>query len=171
MNPGGLPDIERVFSDLRHQKDTLLPYDKKSINCEHYATLWKYGIGWSSQVNTYKDIISTALYLSSATVFCVGLGFVVAGCHPIAITCLLTSQITLIVAYAVDQLDQTIRDWSCYSGATSSEKGTDQLTALLSAQANTCTKLFVKLDQKQTSTSIKSLFRFYHKHLSRNKQA
>ena len=42
------PDINEVFSILHDLRDSSLPYNLRTNNSEHYCTLWKYGIGWSS---------------------------------------------------------------------------------------------------------------------------
>ena len=47
------PDLNKVFESLDQMKGKIVEYDLGSSNCEHYCTLWKYGIGWSSQVNTF----------------------------------------------------------------------------------------------------------------------
>ncbi len=59
------PKIEDVFSMLHTLNGAIVKYDIKKSNCEHYVTLWKYGIGWSSQVSVIRDIISSTLDLSS----------------------------------------------------------------------------------------------------------
>ena len=43
-----MPDLDQVFDYLHQNKDHTFDYDLRSNNCEHYCTLWKYGIGWSS---------------------------------------------------------------------------------------------------------------------------
>ena len=51
------PGLDEVFKFLDNMKNTYVKYNLKCNNCEHYSTLWKYGIGWSSQVSTVKQIL------------------------------------------------------------------------------------------------------------------
>ena len=52
-------DLDELFKVLHQTKDRSTPYDLKTNNCEHYVTQWKYGIGWSSQLNALKQIVAT----------------------------------------------------------------------------------------------------------------
>jgi hypothetical protein len=61
-----MPKIEDVFSMLHKLYDAIVKYDINKSNCEHYVTLWKYGIGWSSQVSGVRDIICLSLELTSS---------------------------------------------------------------------------------------------------------
>ena len=60
-----MPDLDQVFDYLHQNKDQTFDYDLRSNNCEHYCTLWKYGIEWSSQVNTVKNVLTTGLHTTS----------------------------------------------------------------------------------------------------------
>ena len=51
------PDIDQVLNNLKELKDGVFHYDLKKMNCEHYCTLWKYGISWSSQVEAVLGIV------------------------------------------------------------------------------------------------------------------
>jgi hypothetical protein len=71
-----MPKIEDVFSMLRTVNGAIVKYDYKKSNCEHYVTLWKYGIGWSSQVSGIRDIISSTLGLMSNLLTLTGSGLI-----------------------------------------------------------------------------------------------
>ncbi|CAG2160827.1 unnamed protein product [Oppiella nova] len=43
--------LDQVFEDLRTLVDQKVEYNLNLRNCEYYCTLWKYGIGWSQQVD------------------------------------------------------------------------------------------------------------------------
>ena len=43
------PYLDRVFKDLNRMIGNQVIYDFKTMNCEHYCTLWKYGISWSNR--------------------------------------------------------------------------------------------------------------------------
>ena len=40
-------------------------YDLRSNNCEHYVNQWKYGIGWSSQVNTIVSLFGVPINITA----------------------------------------------------------------------------------------------------------
>ena len=51
------PSISEVLEFLENSLDMIVKYDIVTANCEHYSTVWKYGIGWSSQFDSYKHIL------------------------------------------------------------------------------------------------------------------
>lgn len=51
------PDAQRVMELLLEMKDSYVRYHRTLCNSEHYTTLWKYGIGWSTWVNGRTDIL------------------------------------------------------------------------------------------------------------------
>lgn len=53
------PDAERVASFLSSITDSHVRYHRSTLNSEHYATFWKYGIGWSTWANGRADILRT----------------------------------------------------------------------------------------------------------------
>ena len=59
------PDLSKVLQTLHVVKDRVVMYNIKSLNCEHYSTFWKYGIGWSSQVNTVQKVSSSVFNVCS----------------------------------------------------------------------------------------------------------
>ncbi len=71
-----MPNIEDVFSMLHKLKGAIVKYDIKKSNCEHYVTLWKYGIGWSSQVSVVGDIFSFTLKTTSKLLTETGIGLI-----------------------------------------------------------------------------------------------
>ncbi|XP_054166217.1 uncharacterized protein LOC128963728 [Oppia nitens] len=52
-------NMDQVFNTLHSMRNLQFKYDLRKLNCEHYCTYWKYGIGWSSQVNTVNDTVIT----------------------------------------------------------------------------------------------------------------
>ena len=61
-----MPNFERVMELLTDVKDSYVRYHRTQCNSEHYATLWKYGIGWSSWANGRADIVrALQLFLQS----------------------------------------------------------------------------------------------------------
>ncbi len=70
------PKIEDVFSMLHTLNGAIVKYDIKKSNCEHYVTLWKYGIGWSSQVSAAIDIINSTLELTIGLLNVIGYGLI-----------------------------------------------------------------------------------------------
>jgi hypothetical protein len=70
------PKIEDVFSMLHTLNGAIVKYDIKKSNCEHYVTLWKYGIGWSSQVSAARDIINSTLELTTGLLNVIGYGLI-----------------------------------------------------------------------------------------------
>ena len=67
------PDLDAVFSQLHEKKGSKVEYDWKRLNCEHYCTEWKYGIGWSSQVDDFHDATDWAVIGSTCAVAALGL--------------------------------------------------------------------------------------------------
>lgn len=53
------PDVDRIRTILYNNKDCYVRYNKTLLNSEHYVTLWKYGIGWSTWANNRTDILRT----------------------------------------------------------------------------------------------------------------
>lgn len=51
------PDTERAMELLEDVKDSYVRYHRTLCNSEHYATLWKYGIGWSTWASGRADIL------------------------------------------------------------------------------------------------------------------
>lgn len=103
------PDITQVFKRLHELKDRLFSYDLKSLNCEHYCTLWKYGIGWSSQVNTFKDIITAGLKFVSTAASVAADWSRANGCYRIGLVCLLISTVASMAAQVIDGIDFTLK--------------------------------------------------------------
>lgn len=62
--------IEEVIENLEMQKDEQVRYNLTTYNCEHYVTNWKYGKGWSRQVEVVKT--STILAAVAAVPLFVG---------------------------------------------------------------------------------------------------
>lgn len=60
--------IEKVIESLEKQKDQQVGYNVTASNCEHYVTNWKYGKGWSRQVDVVKTSTITAA-VATATLF------------------------------------------------------------------------------------------------------
>ena len=105
-----VPDINDVFGRLHLWKDQLFRYDLKSMNCEHYCTFWKYGIGWSSQVNNLKDIITAGLKFVST---CSGTAAEWSrrqGFYRIGLVCLLISTVAAVAAKVIDGIEFTLKD-------------------------------------------------------------
>lgn len=50
--------IKKVIEHLEEQKDQTVQYNLKNLNCEHYVTTWKYGAGWSRQVENIVDTVT-----------------------------------------------------------------------------------------------------------------
>lgn len=66
---GPLP-IEEVIEGLEKRKDKPVKYNVKDLNCEHYATTWKYGTGWSRQVEVVKtSLIAGGIAVVGAVIF------------------------------------------------------------------------------------------------------
>jgi len=105
-----LPNLNQVFRVLHSLKDTILKYDLKASNCEHYCTFWKYGIGWSSQVNTFKDIITAGLKIASTTSKALADIADRCGWHQIGVVCLLVSTIASLAAEVVKGIEFTLND-------------------------------------------------------------
>ncbi|KAF7491337.1 hypothetical protein SSS_02644 [Sarcoptes scabiei] len=53
------PNVDRVRDLLSIYKNSFVRYNRILLNSEHYATFWKYGIGWSTLVNNQIKIIET----------------------------------------------------------------------------------------------------------------
>ncbi|KAG4074079.1 hypothetical protein HA402_014284 [Bradysia odoriphaga] len=62
--------IHEVIEDLEERKDQTVRYNLKDLNCEHYVTTWKYGAGWSRQVEKTIDtiLVGTAVVTTFAVV-------------------------------------------------------------------------------------------------------
>ena len=56
LSLGPVPDLNRVFAFLETQRNAIVKYHVTDMNCEHYVTLWKYGVKWSSQVNKINSL-------------------------------------------------------------------------------------------------------------------
>ena len=54
-----IPNVEQIRNILIESKDSYVRYNKTLLNSEHYVTLWKYGIGWSTWANQRCDILRT----------------------------------------------------------------------------------------------------------------
>lgn len=50
--------IEEVIEHLEERKDQTVRYNLTNLNCEHYVTIWKYGAGWSRQVEKVIDTVT-----------------------------------------------------------------------------------------------------------------
>ena len=59
LTQNSAPDLTQVSSLLKQFNNIVVKYDENYCNCEHYVTLWKYGIGWSHAINTDKTIVKT----------------------------------------------------------------------------------------------------------------
>ena len=59
LTQNSAPDLTEVSSLLKEFNNIVVKYEENSCNCEHYVTLWKYGIGWSHAINSSKTIIKT----------------------------------------------------------------------------------------------------------------
>lgn len=58
---------DEVIDDLEKRMEEPIEYNLKDWNCEHNVTTWKYGAGWSRQVENVefvKDAITLAGYVS-----------------------------------------------------------------------------------------------------------
>lgn len=67
-----------VIEWLENRKDELVPYNLKKLNCEHYVTTWKYGTGWSRQVEIAEIATFSTIVAASAAAI-VGVGVLIAG--------------------------------------------------------------------------------------------
>ena len=54
-----IPEPSKIIAILTEVQDSYVRYNKSTLNSEHYATLWKYGIGWSTWANGRNDILYT----------------------------------------------------------------------------------------------------------------
>lgn len=61
--------IDKVIQNLEKLKDEPVGYNLKSLNCEHYATNWKYGAGWSRQVELATTFAIAGIAGITATTF------------------------------------------------------------------------------------------------------
>ena len=59
LTQNSVPDVTKVLPLLTQMANTVVKFDENACNCEHYVTLWKYGIGWSRAVNRQKSIVKT----------------------------------------------------------------------------------------------------------------
>jgi hypothetical protein len=105
-----MPDTKEVFKMLHRLKDSFVKYDLKSLNCEHYCTLWKYGIGWSSQVNSYQDIVTAALKMVSSFSGVAGEALTKNGFYRAGSVCLIISSIAAITAKLVENISFTLNE-------------------------------------------------------------
>ncbi|KAG4077650.1 hypothetical protein HA402_012961 [Bradysia odoriphaga] len=53
--------VNVVITNLERQKDKTVRYSLVELNCEHYVTIWKYGAGWSRQVENAHYVIDSVL--------------------------------------------------------------------------------------------------------------
>lgn len=53
--------IDVVVNNLEKQKDKTVRYSLVELNCEHYVTMWKYGSGWSRQVENALIVVDSVL--------------------------------------------------------------------------------------------------------------
>ena len=105
-----MPDFKDVFKLLHRMKDKVFKFDLMTTNCEHYCTLWKYGIGWSTQINTYQDIVSAGLQVVSKAAK-EGLKLDdESGCHIMGKECLLISTVSSLAAEVVKGIEFTLND-------------------------------------------------------------
>lgn len=51
------PNVGRMAELLMDLRDSYVRYHRTLCNSEHYATLWRYGIGWSTWANGRGDIL------------------------------------------------------------------------------------------------------------------
>ena len=105
-----MPDLKNVFKVLHRLKDTVFKYDLKASNCEHYCTFWKYGIGWSSQVNSFKDVLTAGLQIVSTTAKAMANIADRSGWHQIGLVCLLVSTVASLAAEVVKGIEFTLND-------------------------------------------------------------
>ena len=105
-----LPDLNEVFAVLHRLKDRYLPYDLKASNCEHYCTFWKYGIGWSSQVNSFKEILTAGLQLVSTYSKTMANIAERSGYYKIGMVCLIISTIASLASEVVKGIEFTLND-------------------------------------------------------------
>ena len=105
-----LPQLSEVFAVLHRLKNTILKYDLKASNCEHYCTFWKYGIGWSSQVNSFKEILTAGLQIISTTTKAMANIADRSGWHQIGLVCLLVSTVASMAAEVVKGIEFTLND-------------------------------------------------------------
>lgn len=60
------PNVGRMAELLMDLRDSYVRYHRTLCNSEHYATLWRYGIGWSTWANGRGDILrALAQFLQS----------------------------------------------------------------------------------------------------------
>ena len=52
-----MPDIDKVMKMLDEFDDKPFKYGLATMNCEHFATFCRYGIGWSTQINWFAKMI------------------------------------------------------------------------------------------------------------------
>jgi hypothetical protein len=105
-----MPKIEDVFSMLHKLKDAIVKYDIKKSNCEHYVTLWKYGIGWSSQVNGVKDIIQFTLKTTSKLLMAAGIGLIKHKEFSTGGLCIIISAVLSKASKAIKNIELTMEE-------------------------------------------------------------
>lgn len=105
------PDTDRMLSTLHDIKDSHVRYHKSLCNSEHYATLWKYGIGWSRAVNERSDIVRTLhKFVQSLCQVSTGNSFQLQGGE-----CLQEQTNLIVHCFGLHgtKLEKGIREWMC----------------------------------------------------------
>jgi len=59
LTQNSIPNVNEVIALLTPLQNTIVRYNENCCNSEHYVTLWKYGIGWSNDINSMKNILKT----------------------------------------------------------------------------------------------------------------
>lgn len=67
-----------VIEHLEKRKDETIKYDLRILNCEHYVTTWKYGAGWSRQVEMAEMATFSAVAVATIGSI-IGVGLLIAG--------------------------------------------------------------------------------------------
>jgi len=67
--------IGPVIEQLEKRKDRTVKYNLTDLNCEHYVTTWKYGAGWSRQV----EIVTTTTVVAASFAAVAAVAYLVTG--------------------------------------------------------------------------------------------
>ena len=62
LSKGYTPKLNKdIIEELEKVENTYVPYNFLSTNCEYYCCVWKFGHGWTDQVeNPFKTLLSTS---------------------------------------------------------------------------------------------------------------
>jgi len=59
LTENAMPVAGELAPVLQSLQNLIVKFDENYCNCEHYVTLWRYGIGWSHVCNTGREILKT----------------------------------------------------------------------------------------------------------------